>query len=94
MRLDRASPVGDVYVRISRCALWRILKRFNVPSLYMRSYPRAGVARQPVASREEDIMLNLQTRTARAVAGLAACALVVAIGFGGNDHVSLAGTTP
>jgi type VI secretion system secreted protein VgrG len=39
-------------------------------------------------------MLNLQTRTARAVAGIAACALVAAIGFAGNDHVSLAGTTP
>jgi hypothetical protein len=39
-------------------------------------------------------MLNLQTRITRAVAGTAACAVCVAIGFTQTDHVSQAATIP
>ena len=39
-------------------------------------------------------MLNVRTRITRAVAGIAACSVCIAIGFIGSDHVSLAATIP
>ena len=51
-------------------------------------------SRRRVASREEDIRLNLQTRITRVVAAIAACALCTAIAFIGSGRFSQADTTP